>query len=411
MPNDNAESGLIQLEEECRLQYERPANGDKRIASYSEAARQQLEENPKYRDLIRSVILERPDISVPQLFSLPLRSLQGKLMELPRSTYPETFDEARPWAETIEFATEPDSPLHEAFVYDLKNRNIQSNVSERYKAPLMVANLMRDRLGERPSVLDVGCSRGHGLKRMAAVRRFPFSKVTAEQLVIDSAGNVADLVPDHDATRAAQFVVNQRFRLGGSLGIDIEPAEGEDVKKWARACSFYPSALLDKRAVKKYDQLDAFDHKNVDFYQADFSDLDIEKFEAEAPVSSFDIVTFSTVLYQVSEDKREAMFENAKRLLNPNGIIIIQDFVGIDPDDANKLHFYQNWFKEPYIYRTILLDPKIENGQLLEIFRWDNGRCNKLLTGSDIDRIVPMGMRALREYSRATSLYPSIPGR
>jgi len=391
------------FENELRLQTEKPAGGDMRTSAYCEASRGLLQDDPDYQKIVNAVLFEREGVHPSDGVNLVLRALQKQLTKIPRSEYPEAYTYPDPWKEALEYATQEGSSFHDEFITDIRTRNVQSNVSERYKAVALVANLMQERLGKKPSILDVGCSRNHGLKRLTMGNKYRFSQVTAEELVVDNLGVPIKSIPDRQATYSVQEVLEPGLRLGRSLGLDVVPIENEDNKEWARSCSFYPSELLDREKVKAYDELDETERQNVGFYHGDFTDLNFEDFEGHSPVTRFDVVTFSTVLYQISSEKHEAMFENAKKLLKPNGIILIQDFAEIDLEDHSKLRFFENWFKEPYLYRTIMLDPKIQNGGLIELFRWDNGRCNKLLSGSHLGRVVPRDMLLLKYFATLTS--------
>ncbi|CAN5692373.1 hypothetical protein BH23PAT2_BH23PAT2_02100 [soil metagenome] len=367
------------FENELRLQIENPAGGDKRTSAYCEASRQLLQDDSDYQKIANTVLFEREGVQPSHAVNLVLRALQKQLTKNPDSGYPEVYTHSDPWKEALKYATYEGSSVYDEFITDIRTRNVQSNVSERYKAVAMVVNLMQDFYGKRPSILDVGCSRNHGLKRLTMGKKFRFSQVNIEESVVDHPAEPIKAIPDGLATCFVQELLRTGLRLGPSLGIDIVPIQVEDNKEWARSCSFYPSELLDRKKVKAYDELDEAERQNVAFYHGDFSNLDVGDLERHSRVERFDIVTFSTVLYQVSPEKHETMFENAKKLLKPNGIILIQDFAEVDPDNNYKLRFFKNWFKEPYLYRTILLDPKIRDGSLIELFRWDNGRCNKLL--------------------------------
>ncbi len=395
------ESGVESFEGELRLQALLPAGKDQRIAAFCKASIESLQESPRYRDLVGRLITDRDDLTPTNAVNLTLRGLQRQLMLKPRSGYPEVFEDQHAWKESIEFVCET-PPAYEGFSYDVLNRNLQSNVSGRYKAVSLIATAMQSRLGKRPSILDVGCSRNHGLKRLTLGKKYPFRYHIAGRIIEDKLGNPLAANPDRRSTRKTREALDQGLRLNRSLGIDIEPLDDEGNRAWARSCSFYPSELLDTRLVKEYDDLDQIERKSIGFYQADFSRVTAEELEEEAPVSRFDMVTFSTVLYQASEEERTKMLKTATALLKPYGIILIQDFVDIDTDDPSRLVFYEHWHDEPYKYRTILLDPKVRGGNFIEQFRWDNGRCNTLLPPTDSKYTVAEELSSLKAYAELT---------
>lgn len=361
---------------------------DSRIAAYAEAAQESLRKNRTFKETVGYLLTEKKDTSPSHATNLVLRALQKQLM-VRDDLYPLGYETPDPWKDAIQEVTEKDSEKYDEFFEDIMTRNIQSNIADRYKAFDLILHLYEERFDPHPTILDVGCSQNQGLKKMSLTDKYPFKDVEVVGSEADIVAPIkADSRLDHSAfNRLIRRLFSDPFTIGRSLGIDIVPADNPSNARWARSCSFYPSELLNAEKVREYDAIDAANPKNVSFYQGDFSRLDHEDFVKNAPNERYDLVTFSTVLYQVSPAKRKQMLENARQYVKPDGLIVVQDFVNVNRKDPTRLRFHKNWFKRPFLYTTIIRDPSDATGEMHEIFRWENGRCKKIKLLKDLGRI------------------------
>jgi SAM-dependent methyltransferase len=364
-------------ERERATNTERP---DVITAAYCTALENTIIEDEQVRQTVEDFLNFR-EVSSSYAFQILRRALTKPLMRnMSDDSFPYTHFWAHAWESSIKKAVDPNSPIHDDLVFDLLVRNVQSNIGERYKGPVGVAHLMRYRLGECIDELDVGCSQNQGPKRTALMEVFAFGDV--EVLYPES-----DEV-DEEATLAMNALIKRKLRLNHAVGIDVIDAKDYGNKEWARACTFYLLELLDITKVEKYDAIDMLQPPNVHFYQGDFTDFDLDDFAAQSPTDKFSMVVFSTMMYQAESDQqRQVMLENAKKLLKPSGIIVIQDFVSIDPNDSTKLIFHDDLAARPFIYKTLILDPADPKGEFYEVFVWKNGRCETLRFGKDFARI------------------------
>jgi hypothetical protein len=367
---------------ELHTQSDPRSTGDERIAAFAVAANRSIYDDEHFRNVIDGLLSDRSELAPSYAVNLVLRALQKQLSRRPDSTgYPDAYTTPEPWRDSIAWVSEPENTAeHYDFVADLTYRQVQSNVAERYKSIALIAQLMSPRLSEHPTILDVGCSQNQGLKKLALSGQIPFAPFHS----------MSEQPPER--TRLETEILNKLLvravPLGPSIGIDAIHADDANNKEWARSCSFYPSELLNDHRREEYDLLEMAHPPQVGFYQADFADLDIDDLLRQSPSERFDIVSFSTVLYQVSEEQRATMIANARKLLKPSGLIVIQDFVTLDEQDHTKLVFHPNWFEYSYIYTTVVIDPLDTTGRAHEVFRWENGRCNKMKAGRDLGRVM-----------------------
>lgn len=247
------------------------------------------------------------------------------------------------------------------------NRPVQSNIADRYKTVKLLAALLGPERWENPSHLDIGSSVLHGDLKLAYEQdgRYGFSFSPIE-IAYDREREQTD----YRATELANVALAATVNFGVMTGIDITNIDDPAVRRWARDCSFYPDELLDNEKVGEYERLDRLDplHKRVGFLQGDFAQMDPRDILRLTPTDGYDIITFSTVFYQVSREDQLKMRINAYNLLSPNGIIIIQD--ARDGD-----------FSKPYNYMTRVIDALAPSNPETPVIEWKSGRCKKAVAG------------------------------
>lgn len=337
------------LEVELNRQISRPPGGDLRIAAFASATLVLLG-MPDGR-VVRQV-LDLRTISGSYAANLLLRCLQRQLLELDER-YPEAYQSPESWAAGWERVLKTQHSRQQFFA-DLSLRQVQSNVSERYKSLKLIGQLT----GRRgPRILDLGASQNHGLKRLAL--NLSFTPVTGK------------------SSAELNSLLNQPWPIGPSCGADLAAADN-DSAAWARACSFYPSELLDTAARTLYDKLDAASPANVDFVE-----LNAAGSIKQLADRNFDLVFASTFLYQLRPGQVPQVRKLAKSVLATDGIIVYQDFIKLQPD--GRLSFPSNWHSQPFVYRTIVEKPA--TGEVLEAFQWQDGRCRGFKPGRDYGRL------------------------
>ena len=335
------------------------------LAVFAEAALQALDE-PYFRELILDIYEARPDIEPAYAVKLLERVYQADLLQHDPN-YPEGYRDKDAWLK--EFAQVNEDMLRNGVVWhSLMYRNLQSNVAERYKTIKLLAAVIEDRFDEPPSHLDVGSSVLHGdiklaFNRMQEPERVPFGLVD-----IVEAGEQGAFTSSPHLTQLANTALKQHIEFGPMMGIDITDVDDPVTRQWVKSCSFYPDELLNQQRVAEYDELEQLDptHERVQVFRGDFAAFDFREFRKVSPVERYDIITFSTVFYQVSSRERTAMLVNASQLLSDRGIIVIQDGVGGD-------------FSRRYNYVTSVIDSTERNPTEQTLLRWETPRCQRAM--------------------------------
>ncbi|MBX4199329.1 class I SAM-dependent methyltransferase [Candidatus Saccharibacteria bacterium] len=390
---------------------ETPTGDDRVIAAYAEAAMQEIHSD--FGRLLDSAFDFRDTYKHPidahHAVQLTLRVLQRQMLKHYPHTYPMDFFTPEAWREKInELIGNPD--IASDIEGDLIIREVQSNVVERYKAFKLIGHMYRDRIGDNPEILDVGCSLNLGLKKLAIDGRYPFGRIE-----VGSPGGEG-FISDEQLTDAANILLASRLAIGASMGVDVfisHNNDNADTKEWVRACSFYPRELLKPALLMEFNDLQSETGGTTGYYTGDFSNsaemenLHIHfsqlKWEAEHPEYKssheslmelierlhgphpdeeiFDMVTFSTSMYLMSWHERIRALKRAKRLVKPTGLIVIQDFAEQVPLGKTKLRFHNNFHYDSMPYRTYALDPRAPELDPQHIFSWETGRCQRLRLG------------------------------
>lgn len=313
-----------------------------------------------------------------------LRGMQADLLQH-NPLYSQGFEELQPWFEAFDEIS-LDHSRKQTLLYNVTERDIQSNVANRYKAVKFIAALMADRWEGEPSHLDVGCSRLHGSKKLVYESDshnniLPFSPID----ILDTDNNEHFMENIH-MSALVNLALSQHVEFGTVNGIDITNIDNPLIKHWAKACSLKPNELLLPNKKAEYELLDGLDpkHQRIGFFRGDFSsNTEVKAFRDWSSTRDYDIITFSTVFYLGSKAARRNMLVNAANVLSENGIILI-----LDAPDGN--------FEKPYNYYLSAIDGQnIENGEQT-ILRFNNGRCEKAMLESGT-LLFPGGEQTIEE--------------
>ena len=320
------------------------------------------------RDFFGELLSIRHDIGSSHLATKTLRAAQKQLYGH-HPDYPRGFLTAGQWQEGLDWIFD-DHDRAGDFTVDIWARPLQSNVSDRYKSLKAFGAIARNfgRVGIF-SVMDVGCSQNAGLNHLASGVSFGMPSVIRPESQAHQ--------PSLRHTAAFHRALAEELPLGHSVGIDTyDPL---DARSWAWSCSFYPSELLNEERVALFDALIRAKYDAVDFFQGNFADFDTARFAHLHGKQDFNIVNFSTVLYQADEADRSAMLTAASNYAQE--FVVVQDFLQIDPDNPTKLQFRENWQDDPFPYRFVVRDMHEDTGAWHEVFKWRDGRCRELAIG------------------------------
>lgn len=356
---------LKELESQAEYHLGRP-DGDKFIAAFNLALIQAYQSDNEVHGLMEWYLDIRTDIALPShAANLPLRAFQKQLLTL-TPDYPKNFDSVESWLEAFAVILNDPSSAYEIH-RDLANRLVQSNKSERYVSIKPLIRMFADRMSDEPRILDIGCSRNHGLKKIATNLAFDPVK--------SGLGEPGAHIAPYESSLLSVFdqMLQADVAIGPSTGSDVVPLQ--DNAEWAKACSFYPSELANAREdVVEYDVLDVMNVPEVEFIEANFIRRDIAHLPGYK--ASFDMVMLSTVMYQLGETERFDMLSNALWHVKPGGIVVVQDFAEIDPSNPRRLVYRDHWFDGNYPYRTFVLEVNGDGRlEFKEYFRWKTSRC------------------------------------
>jgi hypothetical protein len=168
-------------------------------------------------------------------------------------------------------------------------------------------------------------------------------------------------------TAVTNFALSKCIEYSEVVGVDNTNIDDPLTKQWVQDCSLKPYELLDPLNLAEYRKLDQIDpkHERIKYIRADFSsNEDFKRFRAESPIEKYDIITFSTIFYQLNKYERMSMLVNAAHVLSDSGIIIIQDA----PDGD---------FNTKYNYVTAVIDAYDLEAGPQDILRWETGRCKR----------------------------------
>lgn len=389
----DTERHFVGLQDALDSQIENPPQGDEYIRAYAIAVRAALTHDNPISEFIHETMRRRPQFEGSYLINKLRSALQNQLyvpsehgahVEPARHRillhndnkplrYPQDFTEPEIWMRAFEeVLADPDA--FREFVVHAWGFSLASNVSERYKGVKLFGNVAIElgRLDEI-TMADIGCSQQAGGNHL-------MSGMSFERVSVWPHGNAASF-PAPGLTRAVNSYMDRPTPFRHITGIDVfDPVE---TRSWARACSHYPSELLDTKRVERYDKYTLDTQKNVHFYRSNFAEFEYKKFkleqEREDKPSTFKIVNFTTMLYQATPEERDRMLQYAA--LMAEEFIVVQDFVGIDPNDPAKLIFRENWQDDPFPYRTLVMDMREDPPRWHEAFRWRDGRCREMTVG------------------------------
>lgn len=372
---DSFSFALAEFDNTLQRYSEQPPAGDRVIGAMSRALSELLEADTSVQDLFTGIISTRlkrnNELDFTYLANLTVRSVQNAVLSCDYEDYPRAFKNVDIWRNELPDILKSRGRASESqFLADMLLREINSNLSERYKTVQWLGHLSLD---GSMTMLDIGCSQNHGLVHLSSVDKLPFGDVTANVTVDD------EVTTDEEITRKLNMLSHTPLNVEDGWGFDVWPIYDEALRDWVRSSSFRPEELEDETAVKRYEMLsNARGLTNIHSLHSRYY-TDPEIIEQILPDKQFDIVTMLTLLYQLSLDDRRAMHEIARDHVAPGGLLLIQDGVSI-PDTENfaldEVEFDSEYFNAPDNY-VALVSVDDSAGAFQELGRFDSGRCRE----------------------------------
>lgn len=302
---------------------------------------------------------------------------------------PDYFDQVTNkdfWLERLSKIHEDKQLNEQFFSVDLMIRTNQTNIPERYVSSFWGGLLMQRILravGREPQVrkLDIGCSANLGLAQESL--GIPFGDIEVGHLEHDEAADEYHFTLDERDTKKVARALQAKEHLIDSYGLDLIDVD-EDVNTllWIVSNSFKPGDLRVVESQRKQRFIELWQRKaesGVGFVAAHF-DNDSEMAATPIADKKFNMISFYTMLYQLSPPKRKEMLKRAQDMLeHPTGVVLVQDFAAVDPNNPHELQFREKWGN--WRYGTFMYDR--EKGWQ-ELFRWFNRRCGRVALGPGI---------------------------
>jgi hypothetical protein len=274
---------------------------------------------------------------------------------------------------------------HDEVYLDITRGTVQSNVPPRAVGPALLMLSEKDRLGERPSVLEAGCSDVLLLKKLATGGKFRPIEVMNGPYGRKRGG----LNPTF--THYVNQLLENEVAIDMGVGIDVIDVVGDKYNRlaeWIRACSIRPKEMLNPYIVSEWDRLHeaSLDDCNITFVQGDFTRKGQPELEKKLPQNKFSLVMVPTMMYLLSRKERLEVQDMAREYVTDDGFVMYQDFAKPNPRNPKAMSFFKDWKR--WTYRTIIDDPHENFKRLYEVFIWGGGRCRDLMPGESIGKLV-----------------------
>lgn len=335
-----------------------PPGGDSTIGNCYQAVVTMSDRDERLQTLIHEVSRERK--LTPEYFAnLLFRAIQHiELNELRNTNYHRDLKSVKHWENELERIL----GSHGKILKDiLLTRDTTTTVWQRYAGVKAILTTLFPKKGLVAA--DFGCGGNYGLPGIAGDESFK---------------TIKDRTPGEMVNTAISKPVN--VKLGWAIDKDDPNIPMNAL--WRKACQFYPSELDQLPDVLSFEERIS-KINTVSFVQADLLMWSNGHKQDRIPPKSCDAVIVSTVLYQVPWEQH-AIAVAAKKLLKPNGIIIVQDYAKKRPGDSGTLKFVGNWSR-PYSYRTFIYG-RMTKWHYWEVLRFLNGRCLEVKGGLDFNK-------------------------
>lgn len=384
-------SRLETLNEEMYQQSISPFGGDQYIGAFFKDALDLKNSSKDFDDIINNYMAERTEITHGPYAALLLFRTIHHHARMNDDAYPnESYLTEGTWKNKINELLENPENRNE-IILDLETKTLQSNKESRAWGLLipLYSLISNGRFERPPRILEVGTGRMHLLKMIIMGGWIP--GLEYENVSVLDEQNRIDL----NSTIAVNKLSEKQLSIGESLGIDIVPiAETEHMER-VYSDSFSPKELIGlkfpvrnlkerfpdevfaaRRREDNYRLLDYATPPQLSFMELDF--LNSAQAELLKPWD-FDVIFFSSIMYQHSEEQRDQDINRAKEIVGSNGLIVIQDDVEVADDNPAKSHFYESWSKD-WQYNTLAVDMR-NPSEIQTLIEWETNLCKTMRFG------------------------------
>lgn len=374
---------LRELRLEFDAQIDRPQGGDPRIGAFFASFREVFD-TEGLEEVFTPIFERRPELNAIHAAGLCRQAIQKQALRRARELrYPELYLSPEPCVD-LAIGILRDPAARREFIYDITNRNVQTNEPERGKSLKPLSLFTKERFGRPPRIVDFGCSQNHVLKKLVMNGLgigFRYRPVSVRQPVDGLAPGSPETADNPPKSQEFNTMLEAgRLVLGRSLGIDKESNRRRGDIEWVRS-SWYASELLDETRLEEFDLIETTRVPNVGFRKTNILDMagSTDARMDSLGVRPFDIAFSSAMFYQLTPQQRRAARQVMINSVDPeNGLVVYQDFARVSPETPTDLEFFDHW--DEYTFRTIVEDMR-NPGVLQEIFLWRTGRCTEVQLG------------------------------
>lgn len=395
-----AEAGVKAMREVMGQLAEYPPNGDEYVAAECKGMLVLDEEHEGFRALVRLFAHSRnvvpritraqpgmgPAEAVGILRAIYQDSMLNHSMGLSEAEqFPRGRDDPAMCIRDIEEILSDESRLA-YFRTNLmrKDRRVQTNRASRYAT----VEIMGQLLG-KTSLIDIGSGILQGPEQLYHKDRYPFAPVSIHT------GNTKHAPRDIDATIRANELLKRSRVFRTLFANDIVSPYDLGTHTWTKA-SLRPTEMLNKEFM---DRVDAFaeatlsdrnnPHPRIPFFEGDFTSEEemapLMEAVGDDDANKLDSASMITFPHQIGDLQQfdpdpalhNTIIGRARKLLRPDGVILVQDFVF---ERKNYLNFYADWRPGHYKMFALQMDDPRQRWQELFV-ALDVSQCRYLRLG------------------------------
>lgn len=342
-------------------QAEKPPGRDPYIGSFYSSFLDFINNGNPYAVNLINGVQERRSLTPELHTNLLFRAFQSSMLANPN--YPQNYDNAQIWTDTLTQFFNEDVPEYQAIRKTLLEKDTSTTIYQRYAGERAIMAMLAQ--GNPVTVADIGCGGNYGLPGIELNEPFK-------------------LLKDNTPNQMVSNYIAEPFNIDDGIAIDLNNPYEADSIAWRHSCGVYPTELMNGELdrIKLFEQrLNA--SQKIGFKQANLLQLDTH---LDLPFDKCDFVILNTMLYQLHSSEQKNAIQQARLLLKQHGVLFIQDFARKDPNDATQLQFSGVSWGEPNSCRLFLTNKKPDS-ILYEALRWNNGRCTEVTPGDDFSRI------------------------
>lgn len=362
---------------ECLDQADNPPSGDPIIGAWNAAVVDGYQSIPAYRELIDTYVAGETVDNVSYQVNKNVKCLQA--LVIPDSIrhsigYPEKFvDKNVCFAFIKANLSDRTNPNFIKLQKLLLEMPLQTNRSSRAKSIAFAATtqFLKNPIDYAPVVYDFGSSNNLILKALAI------------HMIDKTVVHDRDDKPDNRlSTLFDMYTSMAPFKEG--VGIEANPPRTAEELEFHKSCTLDPRQLDREQSGTFEDVYDVLTDmqppRAISTVETYFPDID-KRNHRKLKNKKADIAFFSHSLCQ--NNNADQILKKMTEYMNPRGLIIVQDYLEVNPDRPSDIRFLDHWYGKKWLCKTVVLDMKDLSAGFLPIFEWETAHCKtvRLLPG------------------------------